>query len=267
MRRLTRRLGDGRVLRKPDVNSQALSERVSREAVDLIVSWFWTTRIPARILALARLGSVGVHPSLLPRHRGPDPYFWTIESGDALTGVTAHRLADDYDTGAVLARRVLPVDPSWNAWTLAKRLDRPSLELLREVVHELGAGAPLSEEPQDEALATLAPEPRDALLALSWDDSADAVVRRVRAASPWPGAFTSVGKEVVTVVRASATDDVPKALALGEAAVREDGLAVVRARDRGVVLLEGRDEDERAMDSAALARLVRASVPFGQGLL
>jgi methionyl-tRNA formyltransferase len=260
-RRLRRRIGRERVLDKPDVTGPAMAARTRGAKVDLIVSWFWTTRIPRAILEAAPLGSVGVHPSLLPRHRGPDPYFWAIERGDRETGVTAHRLADDYDTGAILAQRTLAIDPSWNAWALAKRLDRPSLVLLRDVVQRFARGERIPERPQDEASATQAPEPRDALLALSWDEPADAVVRRIRAASPWPGAFTSLGDSVITITRAHTTHDVPLALEPGEAFVRSDGRAVVRTRDAGVVLLEGRDEEEAPLSEADLARLVAVTVP------
>ena len=211
---------------------------------------------------------MGVHPSLLPRHRGPDPYFWAIESGDRVTGVTAHRLADAYDTGPILAQRTLAIDPEWNAWTLARRLDRPSLSLLREVVGSIGAGSTLRETPQDEREATLAPEPRDSLLALAWNEPADAIVRRIRAASPWPGAFTTIGDAVVTISRGAVTRDFPRALGIGEAAVRRDGVAVVRAREHAVALLEGRDEHEMFLDAGKLAELVRgASVPFSEGVL
>ena len=262
-RRLRKRLGAKRVLDKPDVTLPAMAARVREAQVDLIVSWFWTTRIPRAVLELAPLGSVGVHPSLLPRHRGPDPYFWAIESGDPVTGVTAHRLAESYDTGAILAQRTLAIEPSWNAWTLAKKLDRPSLGLLREVVQRIADGSPPPDQPQDEARATLAPEPRDALLALSWDEPAAAILRRIRAASPWPGAFLSLGDAVITVSRAEVTDDFPCALEAGEAAVRHDGVAVVRARDGAVALLEGRDEDAEPLAAAGLAAMVRgASVLF-----
>ncbi len=267
-RRLRRTLGVTRVLDRPDVRRPGFAARVRAEAVDLVVSWFWTTRIPREVLDAAPLGSVGVHPSLLPRHRGADPYFWAIDSGDPVTGVTAHRLADTYDTGAILAQRTMTIDPSWNAWTLARQLDRPSLALLREVVGAIARGAPPPERPQDEARATVAPEPSEALLALSWKEPGDAIVRRIRAASPWPGAFTMLGGAVITITRAILADDLPRALRPGEAAVRSDGIAVVRAGDRGVLLLEGRDEDDAALDAAALAGLVkRAVVPFSDGVL
>jgi methionyl-tRNA formyltransferase len=213
-------------------------------------------------LNLAPSGALGVHPSLLPRHRGPDPYFWAIESGDATTGVTAHELAAEYDTGAILAQRELVIDPSWNSWTLAKKLDRPSLALLREVVRAYAEGRPLAPRAQDDRLATSAPAPDDDLLAIRWSDSAERILRRVRAASPWPGAFTEIGDDVVTLVRARVTSDFPRALAAGEAAVRRDGVAVVRAADAALELLEGRvetDDGDELLDPHGLARLVAAA--------
>ncbi len=128
MRRLKRLLAGRPVELKPDVNARRTIELVRAAAPELIVSWFWTTKLPEKLIALAP--AFGVHPSLLPRHRGPDPYFWAIDCGDAVTGVTAHRIAGEYDTGAILAQRELGIDPAWSAWTLARKLDRPSLALL-----------------------------------------------------------------------------------------------------------------------------------------
>ncbi len=230
-RRLTRALGKASVRIVPDL--ARVSDEVRAHAPDLVVSWFWTRKVPASFRALAPLGAIGVHPSLLPRHRGPDPYFWAIDAGDAITGVTAHELEDDYDTGAILARRELAIDPSWSAWRLAKRLDRPSLGLLRDTVRAYANGSPPAPMAQDESLATDAPQPTDDDLEIRWTESAEAIARRVRAASPWPGAFTAIGELDVTLteVRASAED--PRsyaALAPGEAVVRADG---VRDRSRG----------------------------------
>lgn len=256
LRRLRARLGPARVPVVPDLAKRV--DEVRALAPDLVVSWFWTKKVPRAFRALAPQGALGVHPSLLPRHRGPDPYYWAIASGDHETGVTAHELEDEYDTGAMLGRKALAIDPAWNAWTLAKRLDRPSLALLREVVLAHARGAPPPREVQDPRLATEAPQPTDEDLELRWSDDAEVVVRKVRAASPFPGAFTEVGGEVVAVTRARVTGDYPRALAAGEASVRADGRAVVRARDAAVELLAGRrEDDETELDATALARLVR----------
>jgi methionyl-tRNA formyltransferase len=259
-RRLTRAIGAGNVAMVPDL-ARAFRDVASRSP-DLIVSWFWTRKVPASFRGIAKLGAIGVHPSLLPRHRGPDPYFWAIDRGDAITGVTAHELEDEYDTGAILAKRELAIDPSWSAWRLAKKLDRPSLALLRDTVRAYAEGKPPPPVLQDEALATEAPQPTDDELELRWTDDAAQIARRVRAASPWPGAFTAIGDVDVTLteVRVASSDRRSfAALAPGEAVVRADGIAIVRARDVSVELLRGRLEDddgERELDARALAAIV-----------
>lgn len=255
-RRLARRIGRESLLLKPNARDPALLARVSALAPDLLVSWFWTTRLPMGLVRAARLGGLGAHPSLLPRHRGPDPTYWAIRSGDAETGVTVHEVAAEYDTGAILAARRLAIDPRWNAWQLAKALDRPSLALLREVVGRLARGEPVPRLEQDEALATSAPAPSDEECAIQWSWSAEEVLRHVRALAPAPGAWTEVDGAMVAITRAELAAKVPRALAVGEGAVL-DGRAVVRAAEGGVTLLAGEIDGEPA-DAAALAALFRA---------
>ena len=74
-RRLVRALGEANVDLVPNLDAPEMLARVADARPDLIVSWFWTKRIPPKILDQARMGALGVHPSLLPRHRGPDPYY------------------------------------------------------------------------------------------------------------------------------------------------------------------------------------------------
>lgn len=262
-RRLRARLPKGVVYVKPSLAAHA--DKIRALSPDLVVSWFWTSRIPAEVRAAGRLGALGVHPSLLPRHRGGDPYFAAIDAGDAVTGVTAHVLEEDYDTGDVLGRKELVIDPSWSAWRLAKRLDRPSLALLREVVAAYAEGSPPHREPQDPSLATAAPLLADDDLELDFGLPAERLARRVRAASPYPGAFFWLGDDVLTVVRARVEPAVPEGVAVGEAYVGPDGIAVVRTAEGGLALLEGRlagdadDDDETALDAAALASLVHGA--------
>jgi methionyl-tRNA formyltransferase len=259
LRRLASRIAPGRTSLRPDLTRPAARTTLLSAAPDLLVSWFWTAKLPPEILRIAP--GVGVHPSLLPRHRGPDPYFWAIDCGDEVTGVTAHRLDAEYDTGAILGRRELVIEPRWNAWRLARALDRPSLALLREVVRAFREGKRPLETPQDERGVTQAPEPNDDELAIRWSWSTARIERRVRAAAPWPGAWTEVGDRIVTLLRVRPTDDFPRALAPAEAAVRGDGVAVVRAGDGAIELLEGRagDDDDIPLSGRDLARLVETA--------
>ncbi len=250
---------------QPDLSRAREVHAIAMAKPDLIVSWFWTKRIPSSVLTIAP--GFGVHPSLLPRHRGPDPYFWTVDSGDEMAGVTAHVLDAEYDTGDMLGRKSIRVEGGWSAWTLAKKLDTPSLALLREVASAYAAGTPPTREAQDERFATLAPTPTDDELELNWKLSAIDLARRIRAASPYPGAFAFFGDQVVTMVRAEPTCQFPLVLAVGEAAV-VDGCALVRCGDGALRLLEGRiDDDPRetplsASDLASLISSMTAPVPI-----
>ena len=205
-------------------------------------------------MARARLGGIGVHPSLLPRHRGPDPYYAVIDQGDTVTGVTVHRIASEYDTGAMLGSRAMAIGPEWTAWQLARKLDRPSLELLRETVLRLARGEVVPEQDQDESLASWANSPSASDCALVWSSSTAAILRRIRALSPAPGAFTEIHGQLLTILKARGATAYPRALEPGEAAV-VDGTAIVRTADGAIELLVG-EIDELRFDRAALATLV-----------
>lgn len=253
-RRLRRLIGEDRVLLRTEASQAELAERVRALAPDLVVSWFWTQKLPMDLVEAARLGGIGVHPSLLPRHRGADPYFAAIDAGDEETGVTAHKIAAEYDTGAILGQRRLGIDPAWNAWQLARALDRPSLALLRETVASYAREGKLAELPQDEALATRADPPSEEDCAIRWAWPTAKVLRRIRALSPAPGAFTELAGSLVVVTEARAAGDFPRVLEAGEAAVVND-VAVVRTSDGAVVLLKGEIDDEPA-SAKELAQLV-----------
>jgi methionyl-tRNA formyltransferase len=242
---------------RDELTEEVIVEKMTAARPDLLVSWFFTAKLPMSVVRAARGGGIGVHPSLLPRHRGPDPYFAAIDQGDRVTGVTVHRIEAEYDTGAILATRELPIDPSWNAWQLARKLDRPSLALLRDTVRRMAAGEPLPEQPQDESRASHAPTPSDADCALSWSWPVERLLRRIRALAPSPGAFTEIGGAIVTILHARATHDFPRALSPGEGAVVGER-AVVRAGDGAIELLRG-EIDGQLLDERDLVGVVARS--------
>lgn len=233
-----------------------VAQRLLEARPDLLVSWFWTRRIPVEWLRIVRMGAIGAHPSLLPRHRGPDPTFWTIDAGDATAGVTVHRLDESYDTGAILARAAIDVDPRWNAWQLARALDRPSLRLLRDVVGRLARGETIPEEPQDESLATEAPFPTEDQTSIRWTWGVAPILRRIRALAPAPGAWTEIEGRAVVVVRAEAAATGLPTLLPGEGTV-VDGVATVRCGDGAIRLLEA-EIDGAPAGAEDIARLFTA---------
>jgi len=239
-RRLERLIGGERVVRATEHGEEfdrVVLETLVREAPELVVSWFWTRRIPANVLALAPLGGIGAHPSLLPRHRGPDPYFWAIDSSDVETGVTIHRLTERYDDGDVLARASLVIGER-DAWQLARALDRPSLELLRARVRSFARGEAQTAVPQDEALATLAPEPSGDALRVDFRWPTERALRRIRALAPVPGLALEIEGLPLVVTRARAAEEFPWALEPGEAAVVAEPPALVLRTGDGAIAVE-----------------------------
>jgi methionyl-tRNA formyltransferase len=245
LRRATRTFGKDRVLVRPKANDPDLLARIRSLAPDLIVSWFWTTRLPMNIIRTAKFGGFGVHPSLLPRHRGPDPTTWAILRGDDVTGVTVHRIAAEYDTGAILDQETLAIDPAWTAWDLAKALDRPSLRALRRTASRFARGEPVLEKRQDERLATEAPFLEEEACEIRWSWPTERILRLIRALAPAPGAFTEINGSLVHIYAAERVTRFPSALEPGEG-YADGGRAVVRTSDGAIALLRGEIEGQEA---------------------
>jgi methionyl-tRNA formyltransferase len=233
------------LLARPDVTQPSVQALLASTEPDLIVSWFWTRRIPAPLIALAPHGGINVHPSLLPRHRGADPYFWTLYREDAETGVTVHRITESYDSGPILLQRRVPVPPRGNAWMLARALDRPSLEAVRDVVRGIAEGKYTDPgTPQDSARATEAPRPTDDDCEILWDHPASRVIARIRAASPDPGAFTGLGEGTLVVLEAEPFPNPPRGLEPGDVAWLPSGVVVACGDGEAVLLTRARSEED-----------------------
>ena len=129
---------------------------------DLIVTAHSHARITREALAAARLGGIGYHPSLLPRHRGMAAIEWTIKEGDPIAGGTIYHLADRMDAGAIAAQEWVFVKKGETARELWERALAPlGQKLLGEVIDYAKVHKSLPARPQDEQFATLAPSLSD----------------------------------------------------------------------------------------------------------
>ena len=125
---------------------------------DLIVTAHSHARISKEALAVAKLGGIGYHPSLLPRHRGIAAVEWTIREGDPIAGGTIYHLADRMDAGAIAAQDWCFVKKGETARELWERALAPlGLRLLGEVIDYANTHRSLLAKPQDEQFATNAP--------------------------------------------------------------------------------------------------------------
>lgn len=186
-----------------DVNSDETLDTISRLDPELVFVVGWSQLVRDPFIALAREGVFGMHPTLLPRHRGRAPIPWTILSGLARTGVTLFEIVDTTaDSGAIVGQVVVDVEPDDTATTLFDRLAEAHVELIRECVPPILAGT-APRVPQDPARASAWPKrtPVDGII--DWETRARYLYDWVRAQTrPYPGAFTYLGDEKVVVWRA-----------------------------------------------------------------
>jgi len=129
---------------------------------ELIVCAHTHARIDADALAKTRLGGIGYHPSLLPRHRGIAAVEWTVKCGDPIAGGSIYHLAERMDAGAIAAQDWCFVKPGETARELWERALAPlGIRLLTQVVAQASTTGTLVAQPQDEQFATQAPRLRD----------------------------------------------------------------------------------------------------------
>jgi methionyl-tRNA formyltransferase len=173
-------------IRMPD----ALGKLVTLKP-DVIVVAAYGQILPKAILSLPRFGCINIHASLLPRHRGASPIQAAILEADSESGVTIMEVDEGLDTGDILFKVATPIEPGDTAGSLHDRLAQLAPDALLACLDLLGRGA-VSREKQDGALATYAPKLRRKDGEIAWNKPAEEIERRIRAMTPWPGAYSFV---------------------------------------------------------------------------
>lgn len=181
------------------------AQALSALGADVVVVAAFAYLLPPSILAIPPQGCLNVHPSLLPRHRGPSPVAGAILAGDSRTGVSIMLMDEGLDTGPVLSRRSVPLDDCHTTGTLTAALAELGAQLLLPTLEEWIAGG-LRPEEQDEAEATYTNRisAREGLI--DWSRPAVDIWRRVRAYTPWPGCYTMWRGKRLKVQTASPLD-------------------------------------------------------------
>jgi len=171
------------------IRSPEVEEHLRSLSPDAIVIIAYGQIIPARLLAIPRLGWINLHASLLPKYRGAAPIHWAIANGETVTGNTTMRIDAGMDTGEMLLRQELLIGPDETAPELAERLSRAGADLMVDTLLGLDAGR-LTPQPQNHAAATIAPMLKREDGHIDWERPAQEIYNRIRGFTPWPGAYS-----------------------------------------------------------------------------
>jgi methionyl-tRNA formyltransferase len=167
-------------------------------APDLIVVAAFGQILRPELLALPKFGCINIHASLLPRWRGTAPIQASILAGDRETGITIMKMDPGVDTGPILSRRYLPIAADDTAGTLFDKLAPLGANLLLETLPRYLSGE-LIPKPQPADGITYAPMLKKEDGRLDFARPAVELERRIRAMSPWPGAFFEFNGVLVKV--------------------------------------------------------------------
>jgi methionyl-tRNA formyltransferase len=208
---------------------------------DLILCAGMPWKLPAVFLAMPRLGSINIHPALLPRHRGPYPFEWALRNGDLETGITIHRMAGEFDTGAILAQTRVPIldDDDFNS--LMDKFPAVFPGLLAEALARVARGDP--GDAQDESLASYAGPIDESWLTIDWRDSARAIHNQVRSLGVFRDPAGALGVIEGETLRIGKTRLVPleasseATVAPGAVIRRGDGEILVQCGDAPLTII------------------------------
>ena len=178
------------VLQPSSWRGEEAVDRVAALAPEALVVAAYGRILPPALLQVPTLGAMNIHPSLLPRYRGPSPVAAAVLAGESTTGVTVMLMDEGMDTGPVLVQVEEPIRPEDSAVTLTERLFRRGACLLAATLGPWARGE-VPPQPQDDAQATHTRPLRKADGEMDFHHSAEHLWRQVRAYDPWPGTHTT----------------------------------------------------------------------------
>lgn len=157
--------------------------------------------LPKEVLAIPPFGCINLHPSLLPRHRGPSPVQGAILAGDEQTGVTMMLMEEGVDSGPILSQRQIAIEPQDTTESLTRKLAQIGAQLLEETLPLWLCGS-ITPEPQQHETATYTRLLSKGEGEVNWHLSALEIWRRVRAFYPWPGCYTRWQGKMLKILEA-----------------------------------------------------------------
>jgi methionyl-tRNA formyltransferase len=190
------------VLAPATANDDEVRAELAKLQPDLLVVCDYGEILKAETLAVAKLGGINLHASLLPKYRGAAPINWAMYYGDAETGNTVIHMTPQLDAGPTIAQGRTPIGPTETSVDLEARLANLGADLVLQAIADLAAGNEQSIV-QDNTQATKAPRLKKSDGEVNWSRTAIELFNQLRAFQPWPQMYTfwqRPGKDVLRLI-------------------------------------------------------------------
>jgi len=180
-------------------NCDEFRNYILKSNADIIMTGTWREKIKKETFSMPKIGTVNIHPSLLPRYRGPNPYSQVIIRGEKKSGVTIHLMDENFDTGAILLQKEVEILPNDTAKELRERSFAAARELTYEFLQRIQSEV-LIPIKQNESRASYFGHLDENLKMLDFKNkSAEELYAIVRAFHPWLPCYITAGKEFYAV--------------------------------------------------------------------
>jgi len=203
---------------------------------DLIILVAYGKILPQTVLSAPRLGAINIHPSLLPKFRGPSPIQNALLAGNKITGTTIMLMDAGVDTGDILRQKEIVIAQNETYLELAQKLDTLSSQLLLETLPDFLAGKIVPQK-QDDVQTSYCQIIKKTDGQINWHDSAENIYNKYRAFFNWPGIFTIWNGKRLKLNKINFISDNSSVYAIGEV-FRIDDIIYVQAEAGWIELIE-----------------------------
>ncbi|MCL5269924.1 MAG: methionyl-tRNA formyltransferase [bacterium] len=192
-----------RVIQPQSLKREPVAALIRDAGADVAIVAAYGRILPPEVLQAPRLGCLNIHPSLLPEYRGAAPIQRAILDGRGETGVTIMLLAEELDNGPIIAQQRVDILDDDDALSVSNMTAVLGADMLIRVLDDIGEKGAVESVPQDDRLATFAPPIAKEEGQIPWGDTTMDIMYRLRAMTPWPGAYTYVnGRILLHIVQA-----------------------------------------------------------------
>ena len=214
----------------PVVKPQSLKEvefyqRLNKLETDFFIVVDYGKIIPGKLLSIPGKFSLGLHPSLLPRYRGPAPIEYTLLNGDRESGLTVFKINDNVDSGDIILQRKVSVDYNDDYHSLSQKLADQGASVLTEALSKIESGS-YKLTKQDESKVSFSAKFKKVDGQISWQLPAQSIRNLIRATIDWPSAYTYYKDLMLKIIKAEVVDIESQLRPGGIVKIERDGIYV-----------------------------------------
>ncbi|MGP1587121.1 MAG: methionyl-tRNA formyltransferase [Treponemataceae bacterium] len=190
----------------PEKLDEQVRQQITLLKPDLLVCFAYGKIFGPKFMSLFPLGGINLHPSLLPRYRGSAPVPAAILNMDKQTGITIQTIEQEMDSGDILFQTQFPIEQNDNSEIILNKVANQGAELFLQVLEKI-ENKTISPVKQDSTKATYSKMLKKEDGLIDWTQSAEQIDAKIRAFTPWPGAFTFALGTSLKIHEASVYDD------------------------------------------------------------